>query len=84
VIVGTLILSVIITLVINLMVFRICCKVGKRRKDAINTTAQLKYPVAPVSTSQVTIEPLYDDILLTDQNSSIDFSNNIAYTHTQN
>ena len=53
-------------------------EIQKRKKGIVSITAQTSSSVDAGSTPQK-IEPIYDDIELTDKTSTIDFSKNVAY-----
>ena len=53
-------------------------EIQKRKKGIVNITPQSSSSVDAGSTPQK-IEPISDDIELTDKTSTIDFSKNVAY-----
>ena len=62
------------------MLFFMMYEFQKRKKEAVNVTEEPRSIVmAPDSTSQMMKEPIYDDIELMDQTSTIDLSKNVAY-----
>ena len=76
--IGTSVLSVIITLVTTAFVTKIC-EICKRKVKALDTTKTN----SDVS-SQLAKEPIYDDIELTNENNTIDISKNVAYLDIKN
>ena len=59
-------------------------EVQKRKKETINIADQSSSTIANLdSTPQMTKEPIYDDVELTDKSSTIDLSENIAYECTK-
>ena len=79
------ILSIVVTLVVSLFFGKVFYELQKRKKEAANITDRSSSTGGALdSTLQMTKEPLYDDIKLTDKTSTIDFSKNVAYVCSKN
>ena len=78
IVIGASVLSVIATLITTAVVYKIC-EICKRKVEALNITKTNRGDTS----SQLAIEPIYDDIELTNKNNTIDISNNIAYVDTK-
>ena len=73
-------LSVIVMLAISLLFCKMSSELQKRKKKVANIKNQSGIiAMAPDTTLQITREPIYDDIELTDKTSTIDLSKNVAY-----
>ena len=83
--IGTSIVSVILTIVSSFLFSKMIPVIQRRKKHAANTTAPMSSVMTPDdSTTQMIEEPIYDDIELTDKTSTVDFSKNVAYVCTKN
>ena len=81
----TLIITVIVTMITTLLVSKIFFELlQKRKKKAINPAKQSSSSLTPYTTPQITKEPIYDDIELTNKTSMLDVSKNIAYGCSKN
>ena len=81
----TLIITVIVTMITTLLVSKIFFELlQKRMKKAIIPAKQSSRSMAPDTTPQITKEPIYDDLELTNKTSSLDVSKNIAYGRYKN
>ena len=83
--IGSSILSVIVTLVISLLFCKMFYELQKRKKEAVNMVDQSSSTVGAMdSTLQTSKEPLYEDIELTDKTNTTGFSKNVAYACIKN
>ena len=83
--IGSSILSVVVTSVISLLFCKMFYELQKRKKEAVNMADQPSGTVGTMdSTLQTSKEPLYEDIELTDITSTSDFSKNVAYVCIKN
>ena len=67
-------------LAISLLFCKMSSELQKKKKKVTNIKNQSGIiAMAPDTTPQITTEPIYDDIELTDKTSTIDLSKNVAY-----
>ena len=77
-------MSVILTL-LTLLFSKMILEIQRRKKHAASITAPMSSIMAPDdSTPQRIKEPIYEDIEITEKNSTIDLSYNVAYVCTKN